>query len=180
MLLQSLQYVVGDGVGAIELDEVDGEATGLQQLAQFECWCDGEDGVLCAVGLEDVAAGVRFREVGPVVLFQQCAGEDGQQRGLELEAECDAGGHHGSLREASDDAAIVGDVPALLHLADGRVQLFGGVTHAWGSHCGELAEVLSLIEFCQHGHVDWPPCTGSGHTVVSEVQRGSGEDKAAA
>ena len=97
MSLQSLQYVGGDGVGAIELDEFDGEAVVLQQFAQLQGWCHRKDGVLCPVGLQDLAAWVRFGVALPLLFLKQCAGQDRQQCGLELVAECDAGGHHGSL-----------------------------------------------------------------------------------
>ena len=68
----------------------------------------------------------------------------------------------------------------LLHLVDGCMQLLGGVMHAWWSHSGELAEILSFIDSCQHRHVDWPPCSSTGHVVLGQIQRCGGKHKSAA
>ena len=90
------QDVLADPHRPVDVEGDPGEHV-LQQFAQLQGWCHRKDGVLCPVGLQDLAAWVRFGVALPLLFLKQCAGQDRQQCGLELVAECDAGGHHGSL-----------------------------------------------------------------------------------
>ena len=101
-----------------EFQEVDIKLGFGEQVSERLCGVEWENRVQGAVALEDSQRASCFCLLTPVVLAQQCSGPDQQSGWWLWQAECDIGGEHGTLREATQDDSFGTRLPFGLDVLD--------------------------------------------------------------